>query len=217
MVLAHNHPSGEVTPSKRQTGLSPNVWYRHWAWWISGCRDHLIVGGNQVFFFAEHGLLLTLHNHITPVFTFIFVFRGIPLLKLSPVVKPCVFTNNIRHPVFFRSVPVNTAGTAVLKRIPAAVKAQDIPGVLAVFAERRKDSFGPYVRLMSVTLKLSGNSDEQNYRHYRTILSRFSVRILSCQTHSPGTTLPGRQSRPPLVGAALHRDALFRGTSGAGG
>ncbi len=27
---------------------------------------------------------------------------------------------------------------------------QDIPGVLAVFAERRKDSFGPYVRLMSV-------------------------------------------------------------------
>ncbi|EFE5227834.1 DUF987 domain-containing protein [Escherichia coli] len=29
---------------------------------------------------------------------------------------------------------------------------QDIPGVLAVFAERCKDSFGPYVRLMSVTL-----------------------------------------------------------------
>lgn len=24
--------------SVRQTGLSPNVWYRHWAWWISGCR-----------------------------------------------------------------------------------------------------------------------------------------------------------------------------------
>ncbi|HCT4265755.1 TPA: DUF987 domain-containing protein [Escherichia coli] len=29
---------------------------------------------------------------------------------------------------------------------------QDIPGMLAVFAERHKDSFGPYVRLMSVTL-----------------------------------------------------------------
>ena len=26
--------------------------------------------------------------------------------------------------------------------------------MLAVFAERRKDSFGPYVRLMSVTLNL---------------------------------------------------------------
>jgi hypothetical protein len=67
------------------------------------------------------------------------------------VAKPCVFTVSIRHPVFFRSVPANTAGTAVLKRIPV-VKCQDIPGVLAVFAERRKDSFGPYVRLMSVTL-----------------------------------------------------------------
>ena len=33
---------------------------------------------------------------------------------------------------------------------------QDIPGVLAVFAERRKDSFGPYVRLMSVTLNWVG-------------------------------------------------------------
>ncbi len=22
----------------RQTALSRNVWYRHWAWWISGCR-----------------------------------------------------------------------------------------------------------------------------------------------------------------------------------
>ncbi|UIB76552.1 DUF987 domain-containing protein [Escherichia coli] len=45
---------------------------------------------------------------------------------------------------------------------------QDIPGVLAVFAERRKDSFGPYVRLMSVTLNSQeGNSDEQNYHHHR--------------------------------------------------
>ncbi|WP_058343186.1 DUF987 domain-containing protein [Klebsiella pneumoniae] len=33
---------------------------------------------------------------------------------------------------------------------------QDIPGVLAVFAECRKDSFGPYVRLMSVTLNRVG-------------------------------------------------------------
>ena len=33
---------------------------------------------------------------------------------------------------------------------------QDIPGVLAVFAERRKDSFGPYVRLMGVALNCVG-------------------------------------------------------------
>ncbi len=31
---------------------------------------------------------------------------------------------------------------------------------------------------------------EQNYRHYRTILNRFSVGILSCQTHSPGQHFP---------------------------
>ncbi|WP_139128478.1 DUF987 family protein, partial [Escherichia coli] len=29
---------------------------------------------------------------------------------------------------------------------------QDIPGVLAVFAERRKDSFVPFVRLILFTL-----------------------------------------------------------------
>ena len=67
------------------------------------------------------------------------------------MVKPCVFTNSILHPVFFRSVPVSIAGTAVLNAYTGR-EVQDIPGVLAVFAERRKDSFGPYVRLMSVTL-----------------------------------------------------------------
>ncbi len=40
---------------------------------------------------------------------------------------------------------------------------QDIAGVLAVFAERRKDSFGPYVRLISVTLN-GVNTDWQYYR-----------------------------------------------------
>ncbi|MBW6086490.1 DUF987 domain-containing protein [Escherichia coli] len=43
-------------------------------------------------------------------------------------------------PSFFRSVPVNTAGTVARIHIPAS-EVQDIPGVLAVFAERRKDSF----------------------------------------------------------------------------
>lgn len=37
VVLAHNHPSGEVTPV-RLTGLSLSVWYRRWPRWISGCR-----------------------------------------------------------------------------------------------------------------------------------------------------------------------------------
>ncbi|MCZ5063469.1 DUF987 domain-containing protein [Escherichia coli] len=47
--------------------------------------------------------------------------------------------------------PANTAGTAALKRIPV-VKCRIFPVCWYVFAERRKDSFGPYVRLMSVTL-----------------------------------------------------------------
>ncbi len=64
--------------------------------------------------------------------------------------KPCVFTNSILHPVFFRSVPeYRWHGSA---ETYTGSEVQDIPGVLAVFAERRKDSFGPYVRLMSVTL-----------------------------------------------------------------
>ncbi len=81
---------------------------------------------------------------------------------------------------------------------------QDIPGVLAVFAERRKDKFWSVCPADERHPELSGNSDEQNYRHYRTILSRFSVRILSCQTHSPGqhfpttiTTAPGGDCPAP--------------------
>ncbi len=95
---------------------------------------------------------------------------------------------------------------------------QDIPGVLAVFAERRKDSFWPIcpVDERHPELSLEGHSDEQNYRHHRTILNRFSVRTLSCQTHCPGQRIPTTTTTAP-VGAALHRDALFRGTSGAGG
>ncbi len=37
-----------------------------------------------------------------------------------------VFTNSILHPVFFRSVPVNTAGTVARIRIPA-VKCRIFP------------------------------------------------------------------------------------------
>ncbi|EOW7679630.1 hypothetical protein ACOFAB_005150, partial [Escherichia coli] len=39
-------------------------------------------------------------------------------------------------------------------------------------------------------LSLEGHSEEQNYHHHRTILNQFSVRILSCQTHSPGQRIP---------------------------
>ena len=58
-----------------------------------------------------------------------------------------------QHPFFF-IFPFSTGKSP----LPGSAEAytgrevQDIPGVLAVFAERRKDSFGPYVRLMSVSL-----------------------------------------------------------------
>ncbi len=46
----------------------------------------------------------------------------------------------------------NAVRTVLVREAYTGREVQDIPGVLAVFAERRKDSFGPYVRLMSVTL-----------------------------------------------------------------
>ncbi|KDT45257.1 radC-like JAB domain protein [Escherichia coli 3-105-05_S4_C2] len=54
--LAHNHPSGEVTPSKADRLITERLVQ---ALGLVDIRvpDHLIVGGNQVFSFAEHGLL----------------------------------------------------------------------------------------------------------------------------------------------------------------
>lgn len=50
----------------------------------------------------------------------------------------------------------------------------------------------------------------------KTVLNRFFVRILSCQTHSPGQRIPTTTTTAP-GGATLHRDALFWHPSGAGG
>ncbi|WP_283807972.1 JAB domain-containing protein, partial [Escherichia coli] len=56
LQLAHNHPSGEVTPSKADRLITERLVQ---ALGLVDIRvpDHLIVGGNQVFSFAEHGLL----------------------------------------------------------------------------------------------------------------------------------------------------------------
>lgn len=56
VVLAHNHPSGEVTPSKADRLITERLVQ---ALGLVDIRvpDHLIVGGNRVFSFAEHGLL----------------------------------------------------------------------------------------------------------------------------------------------------------------
>ncbi len=64
--------------------------------------------------------------------------------------------------------------------------------MLAVFAERRKDSFWSVCPAdeRHPELSLEGHSEEQNYRHHRTILNQFSVRIFIVSDTLPGTTLP---------------------------
>ncbi len=94
---------------------------------------------------------LTLHNHITPVFTFIFCLQRYPTMKI--ITRGEAMRIHRQHPAS-RLFPFCTGkyrwhGSA---EAYTGREVQDIPGVLAVFAERRKDSFGPYVRLMSVTL-----------------------------------------------------------------
>ena len=133
VVLAHNHPSGEVTPSKADRLITERLVQ---ALGLVDIRvpDHLIVGGNQVFSFAEHGLL-----------------QRYPIMKIIP--RGEAMRIHQQHPTS-RLFPFCTGkyrwhGSA---EAYTGREVQDIPGVLAVFAERRKDSFGPYVRLMSVTL-----------------------------------------------------------------
>lgn len=91
------------------------------------------------------------HNHITPVFTFIFCLQRYPIMKI--ITRGEAMRIHRQHPAS-RLFPFCTGkyrwhGSA---EAYTGREVQDIPGVLAVFAERRKDSFGPYVRLMSVTL-----------------------------------------------------------------
>ncbi|HEJ8032768.1 TPA: JAB domain-containing protein [Serratia marcescens] len=56
VILAHNHPSGETTPSLADKALTQRLVQ---VLQMVGIRvpDHLIVGGRQIYSFAEHGLL----------------------------------------------------------------------------------------------------------------------------------------------------------------
>ncbi len=91
------------------------------------------------------------HNHITLVFTFIFCLQRYPIMKI--ITRGEAMRIHQQHPAS-RLFPFCTGKYRWHGSTEAYTgsEVQDIPGVLAVFAERRKDSFGPYVRLMSVTL-----------------------------------------------------------------
>lgn len=111
------------------------------SWWQSGfllCRTRSALTRHR-------------HNHITPVFTFIFCLQRYHTMKI--ITRGEAMRIHQQHPAS-RLFPFCTGkyrwhGSA---ETYTGREVQDIPGVLAVFAERRKDSFGPYVRLMSVTL-----------------------------------------------------------------
>ncbi|MGR5942582.1 RadC family protein [Enterobacter sp. C4G1] len=56
VILAHNHPSGEVAPSQADKAITQRLVQALML--VEICvPDHLIVGGRQIFSFAEHGLL----------------------------------------------------------------------------------------------------------------------------------------------------------------
>lgn len=56
VILAHNHPSGDTTPSQADKIITQRLVQ---ALQLIDIRvpDHLIVGGTQILSFAEHGLL----------------------------------------------------------------------------------------------------------------------------------------------------------------
>ncbi|WP_431223378.1 RadC family protein [Serratia sp. L9] len=56
VIFAHNHPSGEVNPSQADKAITQRLVQ---ALMLVEIRvpDHLIIGGRQIFSFAEHGLL----------------------------------------------------------------------------------------------------------------------------------------------------------------
>ena len=58
IVVAHNHPSGDVRPSKGDISTNQQLIA---AGLILGVpvEDHIIVGGNEHFSFCEHGLMGT--------------------------------------------------------------------------------------------------------------------------------------------------------------
>ena len=56
VLFAHNHPSGDITPSQADKTITQRLVQ---ALQLVDIRvpDHLIVGGTQILSFAEHGLL----------------------------------------------------------------------------------------------------------------------------------------------------------------
>uniref|UniRef100_A0A7V4N2L8 MPN domain-containing protein n=1 Tax=Thermodesulfobacterium geofontis TaxID=1295609 RepID=A0A7V4N2L8_9BACT len=63
LILVHNHPSGDVTPSKEDLKLTKNLIL---AGLLLQCKiiDHIIIGKNGYFSMAEKGIIENLEKEI---------------------------------------------------------------------------------------------------------------------------------------------------------
>ncbi|MGI6638856.1 MAG: RadC family protein [Desulfobulbus sp.] len=67
LVLAHNHPSGSLTPSAQDTSLTKTL-YLLGSFLQITLLDHLIVGaGDKVFSFAEEGLMAAIRSQCSNI------------------------------------------------------------------------------------------------------------------------------------------------------
>ena len=62
LVIAHNHPSGSLTPSRQDSELTRSL-YLVCSFMHLDLLDHLIIGaGDQVYSFADQGLMATIRE-----------------------------------------------------------------------------------------------------------------------------------------------------------
>jgi DNA repair proteins len=66
LILVHNHPSGDVTPSKEDIKLTKNLIL---AGLLLQCKiiDHIIIGKNGYFSMAEKGIIENLEKEISSI------------------------------------------------------------------------------------------------------------------------------------------------------
>jgi len=62
LIFAHNHPSGDPNPSRSDKQLTRDLVFMGMILQIE-VLDHIIIGGNQYFSFADEGLIKKYENH----------------------------------------------------------------------------------------------------------------------------------------------------------
>lgn len=65
LIFAHNHPSGDPTPSEEDVAITRRLVHACYAMGIT-VHEHMIVGANRYFSFADQGLIRQLYRASTP-------------------------------------------------------------------------------------------------------------------------------------------------------